>query len=312
MIECPCCTKNNWKFFRKVKRENIIQHFLICKNCLLIKNNTELSTTELNTYYQDSYNKKNYSAEHNLIFSRMLIPSKFRIDLIINRGIKFLSGEKLLEIGPGSGSMLYLFEKMNLNTFAVEPDIDAVKWLKNNFKAKIFHAFFSDWVNDKEKYKKIKFDWIVITHVLEHLKNPKVFLNQIKEKLSENGKLLIEIPNANNPYSDGKEWGHLFDPGHFYYYTIDNLKRMLISSGFKIDLITDSNLKPYNNILCVVSKSKTEKLIYDNLRGGSYGILKMKLLWKKHEIIHILRYIFIKKPGRSIKLFVKQLLKMND
>ena len=73
---------------------------------------------------------------------RSLIPSKFRIDLINKKGIKFSAGEKLLEIGPGSGSMLYLFEKMNLNTFAIEPDLDAVNWLKIILKPRYSILFF--------------------------------------------------------------------------------------------------------------------------------------------------------------------------
>ena len=307
MKNCPSCNEKNWDYFRKVKRENEFQYFLICKNCLLIKNNTELPNSKLTDYYKNNYNKKNYSAEHNLIFDRMLIPSKFRIDLINNKGIKFSAGEKLLEIGPGSGSMLYLFEKMNLSTFAIEPDLDAVNWLKNNFKAKIFNTFFNDWVTNKDKYKEIKFDWVVITHVLEHLKEPRQFLSQIKNGLNKNGKVLIEIPNANNPYSDGKEWGYLFDPGHFYYYTIDNLEMMLNSLGFKIELITDSNLKPYKNILCIASRSETEIINYKKITGGKYGVLKLKLIWKKFEIINILKYIFIKNPGRIVKSFFKKI-----
>ena len=303
MTRCPSCNKKDWNYFRKVKRENKFQDFLICKNCLLIKNNTELSNSKLTDYYKNNYNKKNYSAEHDLIFERMLIPSKFRIDLINKKGIKFSAGEKLLEIGPGSGSMLYLFEKMNLNTFAIEPDLDAVNWLKYNFKAKIFNTFFFDWVSNKEKYKETQFDWIVITHVLEHLRDPAKFLGQIKNELNKNGKLLIEIPNANNPYSDGDEWGYLFDPGHFYYYSIDNLKMMLNSLGFKIELITDSKLKPYKNILCVASISETEIINYENIKGGAYGVLKMKLIWKSFEIVHILKYLFFKNPGRAVKSF---------
>ena len=51
--------------------------------------------------------------------------------------------------------MLYLFEKMNLNTFAIEPDLDAVNWLKNNFKAKIFNTFFSIGYQIKKSIKKL-------------------------------------------------------------------------------------------------------------------------------------------------------------
>jgi 2-polyprenyl-3-methyl-5-hydroxy-6-metoxy-1,4-benzoquinol methylase len=40
-----------------------------------------------------------------------------------------------------------------------------------------------------------KFDLIILSHVLEHLLNPSVFLKKIKSILSDNGILYIEVPS---------------------------------------------------------------------------------------------------------------------
>ena len=85
------------------------------------------------------------------------------------------------------------------------------------------------------------------------------------------------------------------------------VKMMLNSLGFKVELITDSNLKPYKNILCIASISKKEIINDKDIKGGKYGILKMKLMWKRFEIIHILKYLFIKNPGRVVKSFFQKI-----
>lgn len=302
MNSCPSCESNHWENFRRVKREKVFQNFKICKKCLLIRNESCFTQKQLSRYYKESYNTKNYQADNSIIFNRMLIPSKHRINILKNNNFNFLAGQNLLEIGPGSGSMLYLFSKMGLKIKAIEPDPIAASWLEKYLNITVINKFFNEWVNEK-KNKKIEqsFDWIVLTHVLEHIKYPNNFLIDLSKFLSKSGKIIIEVPNANNPYSDGKDWGHLFDPGHFYYFNKKNLSKLIYRSGLKIDFITDSTMRPYKNILSVVSINFKEITSFKPINNKNYAIFKMKALWKIFEIKHFLKEFFFKKPGRFIK-----------
>ena len=302
MNSCPCCKASSWQNFRKVKRDHVFQKFKICKNCLLIKNDSCLSYDELKSYYKESYNTKNYKADNDDIFKRMLIPSRHRINLLAKNNFNPSKGENLLEIGPGSGSMLFLLSKKKINIKAVEPDPVASNWLKKFPYIKVINKFFEEWIIERNNLEdKEKFDWIIITHVLEHIKVPGNFLKELKILLKKTGKIIIEVPNANNPYSDGKNWGHLFDPGHFYYYTKNNLRELIINSGLNIDFISDSTMKPYKNILCVATANKTKTKIFSKNQNQNINILKLKAIWKIFEISHLIRELFIKKPGRFFK-----------
>jgi len=100
----------------------------------------------------------------------------------------------VLEFGPANGRMTkYLKEELGCKVYAVE--IDAVS-------AKDAMPYTEDILIDNvenynwlEKYKDIKFDFIIFADVLEHLYNPKNTLEKCKSLLSENGSILISIPN---------------------------------------------------------------------------------------------------------------------
>ena len=47
---------------------------------------------------------------------------------------------------------------------------------------------------NKDFFSKEKFDLIIISHVLEHIKKRKIFLKQIKKILKKNGNLIITVP----------------------------------------------------------------------------------------------------------------------
>ena len=58
------------------------------------------------------------------------------------------------------------------------------------YDLKIFDSF--------SKVKK-KYDVVILISVLEHVKNPISFLKKISSFLKKNGKIIIEVPNVNDP-----------------------------------------------------------------------------------------------------------------
>ena len=298
---CPSCLKKQWKIFRDVERDGIKQKFIICSYCLLVKQSPSLTDKKLYEYYKSSYNKKNYNSEISSIFETMKTPAYARIKYLEKHKIYFKPNEKVLEIGPGSGSMLSILKEKGLNVEGIEPDSDASNWIKNKLNITVLNIFFDELENNKSKeWIENPFDWIIVTHLLEHIRNPGKFLSEISKFIKPEGKILIEIPNANNPYSDGDEWGHLFDPGHFFYYTTSNLRKLLLNNSYKINLIGDDTLKPYRNIICVASKNNISQK-FNMKNQGSLGIIKIRLIWDFFKLKHILIQLLIKNPGRFMK-----------
>jgi SAM-dependent methyltransferase len=79
------------------------------------------------------------------------------------------------------------------------------------------------------------FDAISLIHVLEHIENPIKFLNSIKNKLNENGILIVQVPDIVNNNNDILIYDHL---SHFTKETVF----LLLSQVFKSVFFINTNI----------------------------------------------------------------------
>ena len=88
----------------------------------------------------------------------------------------------------------------------------------------------------KEKKIKTKFDYILFSHVIEHLKNPIFVLKKLKSILKKNGTLLIETPNFDS--AAFRLFEHRFrllnDPTHISLFTNESMFRALNDFGYRV------------------------------------------------------------------------------
>ncbi len=119
----------------------------------------------------------------------------------------------------------------------------------------------------KKKVLKKKFDVVFLIHTLEHFKNLKAALTNIRNLLKDDGKMFIEIPNFEY-YTKKNTYYSVFHQ-HLSMFTIDHLSNLLKINGFAIEKI----IKKTNIIFCSVKKKK-------NFETGFIKI-NNKLLFKR-------------------------------
>lgn len=165
---------------------------------------------------------------------------------------EYIKGPFGLELGSGSGEMTkYLVNEFDHLT-SVDGSkelIDAIPNYENHTK---LHSFFED-------YKpKIKFNTIIMEHILEHVNNPVEILNLAKEWLDEDGVILLGVPNAlsfhrlaavkmgllKTPYELNERD---FQVGHQRVYCADTLLRDIEKTGLKVKKISGIFFKPLSN-----------------------------------------------------------------
>ena len=119
------------------------------------------------------------------------------------------------------------------------------------------------------------FDVIVAGEIMEHLKNPGLFLKTIKKYMDSNTLLVISVPNAfclrrflRIPF--GCEKVH---PEHFYYFSHVTLSRLLESCGYSI-LTRSSYFFEDNCISLAGIIERVASLISPNLCEGLVYIAK--------------------------------------
>lgn len=106
----------------------------------------------------------------------------------------------------------------------------------------------------------ILFDTVFAFHSLEHLGDPLKYLEEIKSKIKSKGKILIEVPHANDfllslgfleEFKDFTLWS-----SHLVLYTEEALQKILEKAGFKDILIHGIQRYPLSNHLYWLHKKK--------------------------------------------------------
>jgi SAM-dependent methyltransferase len=106
-------------------------------------------------------------------------------------------GSAVLEIGCcDAKNFSYLSEGKSIKYYGVDLDDSSLKVAAGNNVPVIKADLEGNFLPFKSK-----FDMIIITEVLEHLKSPEELLKQIKLLLKGNGLVLISLPNEYNIFS---------------------------------------------------------------------------------------------------------------
>lgn len=301
---CLICESMQWSLLQHIKNEKIQFDICICEKCGFIAQIPPPTSNFLSNYYKKHYNRSNYKATIPKIHETMQGPTKFRINYL--RKFNVLEEVKsAIEIGPGSGTFMKMLSSLGIYTVGIEADTEAVSWIRDNLGVTVYEGFFDEiYELKKEKWIREQFDLVAIIHLLEHIIDPVNFLKKISTIMSENGKVIIEVPNGLYPFSDEKDWQHYCDPGHLYYYSINSLNKIIIRSGFKIMQITVNTYGPYKNILCLVIKDGD----ISEHNSGYDCPDKIKRIWRRfiryHKVRYFLRY--------GVKSNIRKLITQND
>jgi SAM-dependent methyltransferase len=119
------------------------------------------------------------------------------------------------------------------------------KFLKNEFmeKGMIYKDYDIndiDFEIDKFKDEDDTFDLVVSLAVLEHIKNPNLFLSECKRVLKKNSHIYLSTPNWK--YSKDTFWD---DPTHVKPYSEESLKDILTLKGFRnVEILPNLRCKP--------------------------------------------------------------------
>jgi 2-polyprenyl-3-methyl-5-hydroxy-6-metoxy-1,4-benzoquinol methylase len=154
----------------------------------------------------------------------------------------FFRQGNLLELGSFQGNFTKRFLPYSNDITCVEASDEAIKLAKEKIsdKVKYVHGMFEDVTLS------IKYDNIVLTHVLEHITDPVEVLKKINDEwLSDTGRFFLVCPNANAPSRQiAVKMGLIShnsavtpaekEHGHQITYTLDTLERDAKAAGLKV------------------------------------------------------------------------------
>ncbi len=184
----------------------------------------------------------------------------------------YFKGSLALELGPALGHMTkYLvndFQTMHL----VEGSLNLLNQIPDYPNVIKHHSYFEEFSTD------LKFDTIIMSHVLEHIEFPDKLLKHIASWLSYDGIFIISVPNAKSFHRlAAVEMGLLetefmlnqrdHELGHYRVYDMDSLKQEVINAGYKIIDQGGVFFKPVSNL-------QIEKHWNEDMINGFYKLGK--------------------------------------
>lgn len=136
---------------------------------------------------------------------------------------------KVIDLGCGTGYGTAYLHKKGCEIIGIDINKEAVKFAAKKYGG---YANFSRASVDKTGYKDKEFDFAVSFEVIEHLKNPKKFLKEVKRILKKNSYFVLSTPNT-VIYSPGSKYHSIYHEKEFDYL---ELKKLLKSEFDKVSI----------------------------------------------------------------------------
>ncbi len=152
----------------------------------------------------------------------------------IDSNIGFKNIKNILEIGPGDGSFVKYIRKKNkdISITLIEPGTDFAKKLNQIENVIVFNDFI-----ENVKLENSTFDLVIMSHVLEHLEDPKRTVDYIYKNFLKTGSFLyIDIPNKDYELRSINA-SKVAPIIHLFFFDGVGIKNMLKNIGFSESMI---------------------------------------------------------------------------
>jgi SAM-dependent methyltransferase len=238
--DCPICGNNQGRTVLSA-RDNLLGHpgtfrEVCCPGCGLLYLNPRPTPAEMPRYYTGEYAphlKKPKPLRHRSGFARRLRRVFYRnsdLRTRIKKDALSVPQGKVLDVGCGTGALVYRLQELGWEASGVEIDpgaVEAARGLGLDVRLGTL---------EQAGYPDDYFDMATVVHVLEHIHYPVEFLSEVWRVLKAGGLLYIEVPSTRsfNFQTFRAQWFHLDAPRHLCSYSPKPLRILLEKTGFRI------------------------------------------------------------------------------
>lgn len=156
-------------------------------------------------------------------------------------------GGTWLDIGCSYGWFLDKIAQAGYTPFGVEPSPTAFAEAHSLFSGSTLNGEFPTVLEENASFPRA-FDVLSTMDVLEHIQDPRTFLQAAREYLAPDGVFLIKVPsnegllfhlfssisNRRHNHALSRMWQVDFNYPHWHYYSSESIRRMLAQHGFSI------------------------------------------------------------------------------
>lgn len=223
---CPLDNECEWKFLYRSTYNYYDLPIHKCDKCglqtIYPKNKIDLKAMYSASYYQGTANYSYLDERKNEKYESFVWDARLR------NIKKFIPHGKILDVGSSFGGFLNRAKLAGFEPYGIEISGYSAQYSNERgiptFVGSILNADFPE----------ESFDIITLVEVLEHLDKPDLVFPKLFRFLKPGGLLLIQTANFDGLQAkkEGPKY-HYYLPGHLFYYSLSNLKKILTKNGFK-------------------------------------------------------------------------------
>jgi 2-polyprenyl-3-methyl-5-hydroxy-6-metoxy-1,4-benzoquinol methylase len=231
---CPVCQNSTFEKYLEVQDYTVSQEkfqIVACKSCGFKFTNPRPDQNEIGEYYKAESYISHTNTSKGLIAKIYQLVRKFTLKDKINLiNSLYPQKGKVLDIGCGTGMFLNEARENGWIVNGIEPDSGARQIAeeinKTTIKTEILSSFQSE-----------QFEIITMWHVLEHVHLLNDTVDWLKERLSENGALIIAVPNHKSKDAEiyQAHWAAYDVPRHLYHFSQKSIKQLFEQKGFHLE-----------------------------------------------------------------------------
>lgn len=195
-----------------------------CVNCGLIYVNPRPIDEDMAKFYPSEYHR-NEGLQR--VFKSIIQMADPKLKLLLF----YKRNGKILDVGCGSGDLLFFFKERGFQTYGVDINQKGCRLAKERVGETIFNCELADC-----NFPPNTFDVVTLNHSFEHMRDPVDCLRKIHRILKDNGILFISVPNIE--CFQFKLWRAKYTgldiPRHLYHYSPKTIKDMISNCGFNV------------------------------------------------------------------------------
>jgi 2-polyprenyl-3-methyl-5-hydroxy-6-metoxy-1,4-benzoquinol methylase len=206
---------------------------MVCESCGMKFINPRPDSGEISRYYESPEYVSHDAARKSLLNIIYRIVRKSSIRRKYKLVKSYAKGNRLLDIGCGTGEFISFCQENGFVVTGIEPGEKPRTFARTKYKLNVHEDSFL------ETLVKPEFDIITLWHVLEHVHQLHERMQKIYEILKPDGTIIIAVPNCDSWDAAyyGKFWAAYDLPRHLYHFSQSTVEILAQSHGLKLEEI---------------------------------------------------------------------------
>ena len=231
---CPVCQNNIFEKYLEVQDYTVSNkkfQIVVCKSCDFKFTNPRPDQDEIGEYYKAESYISHSNTSKGLIAKIYHSVRKYTLKRKINLINRLYPQKgKLLDVGCGTGMFLNEARGNGWKVNGIEPDSGARQIAEEINKSTIKTEILSSFQHEK-------FNIITMWHVLEHVHLLNETVDWLKERITEDGSIIIAVPNHDSKDAEiyQAQWAAYDVPRHLYHFSQKSIKQLFEQKGFRLE-----------------------------------------------------------------------------